>query len=150
LDIQKILVFNPFGIGDVLFSTPLVRNLKTKFPKAAIDYLCNRRSAPLLELNPFLNKVMIFEKDEWRRTLKRSKLSFIKEYINFYRKIRLNSYDLMFDLSMNSQYGLFFKLAGIPARIGYDYKGRGRFRPIQQNYPAVSESSILPAITCNY
>jgi lipopolysaccharide heptosyltransferase II len=127
MGIKKIIVFNPFGIGDVLFSTPLVRNLKSSHPESTITYLCNRRTYPLLAPNPLIDEVIVFEKDEWRKVLKESKIAFCKNYFNFYQKIRSASYDVMFDLSMNSQYGLFFKLAAIPVRIGYNYRGRGRF-----------------------
>ena len=46
---KKILIVNTFGIGDVLFTTPFIRNLKRHFPKASISYLANRRAAPILE-----------------------------------------------------------------------------------------------------
>ena len=35
----KILLINPFGIGDVLFSTPLIRILKDNFPESALYYI---------------------------------------------------------------------------------------------------------------
>lgn len=30
MQINKVLIFNPFGIGDVLFSMPLMRNFKVR------------------------------------------------------------------------------------------------------------------------
>ncbi|NLE64650.1 MAG: glycosyltransferase family 9 protein [Elusimicrobia bacterium] len=41
--------------------------------------------------------------------------------------IRAEKFDLAFDLSLNAGIGLALKIAGIPRRVGYDYKGRGRF-----------------------
>lgn len=124
---MKILIFNPFGIGDVLFTTPLIRNLKENFKDASITYICNRRTEPLLKSNIFLNKVMVFEKDEWRALASKSKFQFLKKFFSFLSEIRREKFDVMFDLSMNSQYGFFFTMAGVRKRIGYNFKNRGRF-----------------------
>jgi len=127
MEIKKILIFNPFGIGDVLFSMPLVRNLKENLPNAAIHYLCNQRVFPLLKNYPSLDKVFIFEKDEWKGALKKSKLEFIKKAASFFNEIKKEKYDAVFDLSLNSQYGFFLKMSGIPKRIGFNFKNRGMF-----------------------
>jgi len=42
-------------------------------------------------------------------------------------RIRRERFDVAFDFSLDSRYGLWSKLAGIKKRIGLDYKGRGRF-----------------------
>ncbi|MFA5337891.1 MAG: lipopolysaccharide heptosyltransferase II [Candidatus Omnitrophota bacterium] len=127
MPIKKILIFNPFGIGDVLFSTPLVRNLKESIPGVSVHYLCNRRVYPLLENYPFLDKIFIFEKDEWREALKKSKLAFLKKAVSFFKEIKKEKYDVVFDLSLNSQYGFFLKMSGIKKRIGFNFKNRGKF-----------------------
>ncbi|MBP7089106.1 MAG: lipopolysaccharide heptosyltransferase II [Candidatus Omnitrophica bacterium] len=127
MSIKTILIFNPFGIGDVLFSTPLIRNLKRRLPEVAISYICSQRAYPLLKNNTFLDEVLIFEKDQWRSIAAASKIKFVKELISFWRKIKKKQFDVIFDLSLNSQYGFFFKTIGIKKRIGFNYKNRGRF-----------------------
>jgi len=124
---KKILIFNPFGIGDVLFSTPLARNLKEAYPRARLFYLCNRRVAPLLTNHPFLEKIFIFEKDEWRSLAKHSKIALFRKIVSFFREIKNEKFDVVFDLSLNVQYGFFLKLTGIKTRIGFNFKNRGRF-----------------------
>ena len=42
-DYKNILVVNPYGIGDVLFSSVVVRNLKTNFPSCKINMLLGSR-----------------------------------------------------------------------------------------------------------
>jgi len=123
---NNILVFNPFGIGDVLFSTPLVRNLKGNL-KAEITYICNYRVYPLLRNSSLLNEVLVFEKDEWRSVAKKSKFKFFKKFFCFLGDIKRRKFDIVFDLSLNPQYGFFFKAAGIKTRIGLNFKKRGRF-----------------------
>ena len=127
MKIKKILIFNPFGIGDVLFTTPLVKNLKDNLKDVSISYLCNRRTQPLLKNNKFIDEVMVFEKDEWRALAKSSRLRFAKDMFSFFNRIRKTRFDVVFDLSNNSQYGFFLKAAGIKMRIGYNFRNRGRF-----------------------
>jgi lipopolysaccharide heptosyltransferase II len=81
----------------------------------------------LLKNYSFLDKVFIFEKDEWRDALKKSKLAFLKKTVSFFREIKKEKYDVVFDLSLNSQYGFFLKMSGIKKRIGFNFKNRGRF-----------------------
>ena len=61
---RRIVLVNPFGIGDVLFTTPIVRSLRAAFPDAVLGYVCNRRVEELLCANPQLNRGFVFEKDE--------------------------------------------------------------------------------------
>ncbi|MFH1504145.1 MAG: glycosyltransferase family 9 protein [Candidatus Omnitrophota bacterium] len=127
MKIKNILIFNPFGIGDVLCSTPLVRNLKQSLPESSITYICNRRAYPLLKNNTFIDKILIFEKDEWKHTARQSKIKFLQKAFSFWQEIKKEKFDVVFDLSMNSQYGFFLKTTGIKLRIGFDFKKRGRF-----------------------
>jgi len=126
-NIKRILIVNPFGIGDVLFTTPLIRNLRNYFKSNYIAYLCNERTSYILENNPFIDEVFVFEKDRYRNLWKDSKLSFLKSMWQFYKTLRRRNFDLCIDLSLNSQYGFFIKSLNIPVRIGFDFKGRGRF-----------------------
>ena len=123
---DKILIFSPFGIGDVLCSTPLIRNIKDNLPESLLSYMCNRKVYPLLRNNKLLDKIIIFDKDEWREVSKKSKIELIKKFFEFKNEIKNENYDIVFDLSMRSFYGFFFKLAAIPVRIGFNFKRRGR------------------------
>lgn len=123
---NRILIFNPFGIGDVLFVTPLIRNLREFFPDSYIAFLGNRRVYDLMIDNPLINRVYIYEKDEWRKLWKTSKKDFFKRFMSFYNLLRKENFDLIFDLSLNSQYHNFFRFIGIPTRVGYNFRNRGR------------------------
>ena len=69
-EFKSFLLINPFGIGDVVFSTPLIANLKEKFPRARIFYLCNKKVYPILKNHPSIEKVFIYERDEFVRNRK--------------------------------------------------------------------------------
>jgi len=124
---KSFLIINPFGIGDVLFSTPLIRSLKENFPSCEVFYLCNRRTQPVLKDNPLINKIFVYERDEFEVVKKVSKLLWIKKIMSFVSEIRKENIDIAVDLSLNSQFGFFAWFAGIKKRIGFNYKKRGRF-----------------------
>jgi len=124
---KKILIFNPFGIGDVLCTTPLIRNIKEQLPDSSISFICNRRVYPLLRNNKFLNRVMVFEKDEWKEAARESRFGFFKKFFAFKKEVKMSKFDIVFDLSLKSFYGFFFKICGIRTRIGFNFKNRGRF-----------------------
>jgi len=58
---MKILLFKPGAIGDVILTTPLLRQLRRRFPQAKIDYLVGQKPAPVLRNNPYLSQVIPFD-----------------------------------------------------------------------------------------
>ena len=122
---MNIIIINPFGIGDCLFAAPLVHSLKDAFPNGKIGFLCNKRTAPLLRNNPFIDQIFIYERDDFKRLQSVSWFSWFKEFNSFIRQIRNGKFDLAIDLSLASHLGFFLWLAGIKRRIGYNYKNRG-------------------------
>ena len=125
--IKKILVVNIFGIGDVLFTTPLLRNIKKNIPDAVIGYIANRRAEAVLKNNPYINNLYIYERDEFQAISRQSKRLFLKRGWEFLNLIRKEKYDLLIDLSLNRGVGLWAWVAGIPQRVGFNYKKRGLF-----------------------
>jgi lipopolysaccharide heptosyltransferase II len=124
---KKILLINPFGIGDVLFTTPIIRALKENFPECQIGYLCNKRSQAIVKNNPCVDKVFIYDRDEFEAVRKNSFWQWLKVSLVFLNSIKKEHYDSAIDFSLNTQYGFFSWISGIKERIGYDYKGRGKF-----------------------
>ncbi|MBI4596999.1 MAG: glycosyltransferase family 9 protein [Candidatus Omnitrophica bacterium] len=124
---MKILIINPFGIGDVLFSMPLIRAIRQAFPESWIGYLCNRRTEWILESSPHLNELFVYEKDDLIGLWRRSWLQGLGYLASLVKRIRGRRFDLVIDLSLGERYGLMTKLVGIPRRVGFDYRGRGRF-----------------------
>ena len=70
---MRVLIANPFGIGDMLFSLPLVRAIRAAEPDAFIGILCNARTEELVSCWPELDWRHTFEKDEFRRRWKSSR-----------------------------------------------------------------------------
>ncbi len=124
---NKVLVANIFGIGDVLFTSPIVANIKKEFPGASVGYLCNARTKDIAGCIPGVDEVFVYEKDHYVSLWQESKLGCIRSLHRLFKDIRGKKYEVVFDLTMSREFGLFFKLAGIPIRVGFDYKKRGIF-----------------------
>jgi len=59
----------------------------------------------VLENNPLLEKVFIYERDEFEAVKKKSKISWIKKILGFVSNVKKERIDIAFDLSLNSQFG---------------------------------------------
>lgn len=124
---KRVLIINPFGVGDVLFTTPVIRNIRNSFKDIYIGYICNARTAELLKANPYVNTVFVFERDYYRNLGKKSKLKSLKAYFAFWNTIKNDKFDTVIDLSLARDYSFFCWLIGIKQRIGFNYKNRGTF-----------------------
>ena len=73
---KKFLIINIFGIGDVLFTTPLIDNIKRDCPDSFVGYICNARTFAIVDSNPKVDKVFVYEKDDYRKLYRYSKREF--------------------------------------------------------------------------
>lgn len=124
---RKILVINFFGIGDVLFTVPLLRNIREQVPDAFIGYVCNRRVLPILEHNPLINKIYIYERDEYFELQKKSPWQAWQKALREISEIRAQHFDTVIDLSLNSSFSFLSWFLGIPQRVGFNHKNRSPF-----------------------
>ena len=124
---MKILIINPFGIGDVIFSTPLIEAVRRIYPQSFIGYVCNRRVSELIKTNPHLNKIFVYEKDDYRKLWCHSKIRCVVKIFSFLKNIKKEKFDVSIDLSLNYQCSMLLKLIGIKERAGFNYRNRGKF-----------------------
>lgn len=139
----RILIINPFGIGDVIFSTPLIETLKHSFSGSYIGYICNKRAYAVIRSNPDLKRIFIYEKDDYRAIWQRSKLECLKKIWDFLKEIKNEKFDTLIDLSLNYQYSLLLKFAGIKRRIGLNYRNRGRFLTDKINIDGFEDKHVI-------
>ncbi len=84
----KFLVVQQKMIGDVLASTIICECLKYHFPNAEIHMVANENTLPVLNGNPFIDKVVIFKK-EYRE----SKMTFYR----FLKSLKKTEYSAVID-----------------------------------------------------
>ncbi len=118
---MKILLLKFRNIGDVLLITPLVSNLKAYFEEAQIDVAVNYHTDPMINLNPNINKVIIYD----RELVKTSSL-FIKIWkeTKFFFSFRKENYDMVINLTEGDRGTIISWLSKAPIRIGYLNKNR--------------------------
>ncbi len=114
---KRILIFNVNWLGDVLFSTAAIRNVRHNYPGSFIACVVPGRCYPVLKDNPHLDEIIIFDEKDRHRN--------IMEKFSFIRLLRYKKFDLVFLLHGSLTRALLCKLADIPERIGYSTKKRG-------------------------
>jgi heptosyltransferase-2 len=124
---MRILIVNPFGIGDVIFSAPLIEALKKSYPDSFIGYVCNKRAYEVIKSNPNLNRIFVYEKDDYRTLWQKSKMEFLRKILDFLKTLKRERFDVAIDLSLGYQYSFLLRSIGVKRRIGFNYRDRGRF-----------------------
>ncbi len=113
---KRILIFNVNWLGDVLFSTATVRNIRRNFPDSFIACVIPSRCYPVLKDNPHLDEIIIFdERDRHRGMLEKWK---------FIQHLKSKKFDQVFLLHRSFSRTLICRLADISERIGYHTKKR--------------------------
>ncbi len=140
---KKILIANIFGVGDVLFTTPLIANLQKEISGASIDYLCNARTRAVAESNPDIDRVFVYEKDDFLALWKNSKPAFFSALGRLFGEIRRGNYDAVFDFTLSREFGFAFLLAGIRERIGLDYRNRGIFLTRKRKFEGFQDKHVI-------
>ncbi|MFH0762821.1 MAG: lipopolysaccharide heptosyltransferase II [Candidatus Omnitrophota bacterium] len=114
---RRILIFNVNWVGDVLFSTAVIRNIRRNFPDSFISCIIPERCYAVLKGNPHLDEVLIFNDRDRHKS--------ILAQLRFAKLLRSKRFDTAFLLHRSFSRALICRLAGIPAIIGYLTKKRG-------------------------
>lgn len=85
--IQKILIIRLSSLGDILLTTPLLRVLRNRFPRAQIDYVVRKEYSEILRTNPAVTNLYLLD------------LSLgIKALLDMREVVHNGNYDLILDL----------------------------------------------------
>jgi ADP-heptose:LPS heptosyltransferase len=124
---KRILVVNPFGVGDVILTLRVLEGLKHSSHATLIDFVGNERTSEFLRTHSAIHEVYTFNRDQLRSMRQRNILSWIGEYKLLTDVWRSRKYDILLDLSLGREFAFLGFVAGIPVRAGLDYKKRGAF-----------------------
>lgn len=108
----RILVTRTDRIGDLVVSTPIFQILRKKFPQAHLAACVFREHRELVQKNPFLNEVILYEKSG------REKNGWGQ--FRFSQSIRKKKFDCVIHLHATNRMHLMGWMAQIPVRMGYD------------------------------
>jgi heptosyltransferase-1 len=110
----KILILKPSSLGDVIQALPVLRLLKLHFRDAEIFWWIDSALAPLLENDPDLAGIFLFERKRW------AKIIHWPEMFRSIRALRGKNFDLVIDLQCLLRSAIFAWLARGKNLIGLD------------------------------
>ena len=87
-NINRILIIRLSSLGDILLTTPLIRSLKKNTRQLIIDFILREEYKDLLKLNPYIQNLFLYKRDE-------------TENKNLQQGLSENNYDLVIDLQNN-------------------------------------------------
>lgn len=109
--IRNILVSRLRFMGDVILTTPVLANLKSRFPACRIVYLTQKPYGELLSGHPWVDEILSLPDS-------------LSSQYRLLRTLRRGGFDLAIDLFGNPRSAAWTYLSGAPMRIGGDYRGR--------------------------
>lgn len=117
---EHILVSKLRHLGDVVIITPLLRSLRSCYPRAVISVLVNRGTEGVLDGFPFVDRVLV---------LKRGKnaLADVMSQWHLIRDIRDLKADLFIALTGSDREALYGFLSGAKRRIGFRSRKKRNF-----------------------
>ena len=108
---KKILVIRTDRLGDVVLTTPALKALRESCPQSHIAIMVSPHTRELLEDNPYIDEVIVYDKDKKDR----GAIGFLK----FVLSLKKKRFDLAIILHTKRRVELISFLADIPKRIGY-------------------------------
>jgi len=107
-DPKQILIVLHGSIGDVTRGLPLASLLRRGFPSASLAWSVEPAAAPLLEGNPFIDEIIVFDRRRWW-----------KSFGPFLSTLRAKRFDLVLDLQRHLKSGVISRASGAPLRLGF-------------------------------
>jgi len=83
----KFLIIRFSSIGDIVLTTPVIRNLRKKYPGATIHYLTKEKFATIVLSNPYLDKVLLL-RDDLNQTIEEIKSEAYDHIIDLHHNLR--------------------------------------------------------------
>lgn len=108
---QNIIVRMPNWLGDAVMATPLIADLRNRWPEASLTAMCQGGVAALLKGNPHLNEIFSFSRPNefLRRQQKRDLIA----------RLRQGKYDLGILLPNSFSSAWWFWRGGVKTRVGF-------------------------------
>lgn len=113
---MKILLVRLRLVGDVVFTTPLIRAVRRRFPDAHLSYAVEPGAAPVVQENPHLNEVIVLPQV---RGLER-----VRADLAAAARVHRQRFDIAIDLHGGPRSAWLTWASRAPTRIGYAIAGR--------------------------
>jgi heptosyltransferase-1 len=115
---MRILIIKTSSLGDVIHALPVLEYLRQAAPGAVIDWVVDETFSDLVSGNPLVERLLPVAFRRWKKAPFSARTR--QEVLAFIRELRLQRYDLVFDLQGNSKSGMVCWLARSRRKIGFD------------------------------
>lgn len=115
----KILILKPSSLGDVIHALPVLRLLKKYLPQSEIYWWIESSLAPLLQDDPDLSGIILFNRKRWAEPANWARLW------RDIRWVRAQNFDWVIDLQCLARSAIFAWLANGQLTIGLDETREG-------------------------
>ena len=123
----KILIIQPYAIGDVLRATPVIRGLKEKYPGCYLAFLVGEVAAEVVSANPDLDEVYIINLKGYKEEYNTRGLGdAFKNLYDFTRLLQKEKFNLVVNLSLTEYCGLITYLTKSAAFLGLMVDNSGK------------------------
>lgn len=109
---MKLLIVKPSSLGDIIHTFPAVAMLRQALPQAQIHWVANRSLAQIVHLDPGVERILPFPRQEI------SKFN-LKAISAFIRELRQDNYDAVLDFQGLLRSGLCSRVAHSKVRYGF-------------------------------
>ena len=136
--VEKVLVLKFWGIGSIVLASPLLLALRTRYPRARIDFVTLAENAAILSMYPQVDRSITLD-------LGKGILGFIADTLRTILRIRRERYDLVLDLEFFTKYSAIFScLANARVTRGFSAKGsaRGQLHDVEVPFNTYHHVSI--------
>jgi ADP-heptose:LPS heptosyltransferase len=120
---MKILIIQPYRLGDVLQVTPVLQALKKKYKEISIDFVVDEVCADVVRDNPYISRLFVLDRGDIRRAAESDGL---RKTAAFFGIIRDTRYDLAISFNFGPIGGMLLDACTAKEKRGVSY-GSGRY-----------------------
>lgn len=114
---MKILIIKPSSLGDVIHALPFLKAIKDSFPESRVDWVISKSLKDLLDGNPLINELIVFDKDAWKDP--RRLPATLRDIIKFRKRLGSRYYEIIADLQGLLRSGLITFFTPGALKIGF-------------------------------
>jgi lipopolysaccharide heptosyltransferase II len=140
---MRILLVRLRLIGDVVFTTPVIRALRHRYPAAHLAYVVEPAAEPIVRGNPHLSEVIVAPKGKGVRR--------VRDDLALAARLRAQHFDVALDLHGGPRSAFLTWASGAPMRVGYAITGRAwmythvvpRAGDLRPRHSVLNQSDVL-------
>ena len=111
---MNILIIKLSAIGDVIHALPVSYAIKETYPDARVTWVVEPPALNILEDNPYIDEIIIFEKKKFKESLS----GFLENFSPFRRKLKEGHFDIALDLQGLGKSAAIAYFSGAKKRYG--------------------------------